>query len=617
MRVVLLFIAFMLGCTCFAPTHVQAREALSYKHFSAIPVLDNGRIKPLESIARTHLETLYGNDHINGQPAIAWLAQTLFDPATAAENAVFKITQTDLKTRLDLDQTQKFFTLKQLDSGIRKTRDLVIDLLQSDPKKLTKEQTALIQLHENVVTYGLLLRSFSPLLPLNLETPQPGNENPTTYLSLRPQLPEMEEQLKRIIAQKGEDIQTYNADEKRIAQLAFHLNQMQQAGADNNTLQIIPSAWGGDQDNQTWLSPWALLEHGNGSPQTNELLTLWQNAANAYRDQNLNAWETYTRQIQDKTIALSNTPIKPARLSIENLYHNVHPYAWVMGLYGFGIFALAVLPVICAPRFRTKITGLAQSCIAAGIIMQTAAIGARIYILERPPVGTLYESVLFVSLISAIIGMIAAYQTKDKLFSGIGSAIALALLLLAPVMLDNKDSLGVLTAVLNTNFWLATHVICITIGYGVCVLSAGMAHAFLAFKSRKTAPENTERLYAYTHKTALAALLFTAVGTALGGIWADQSWGRFWGWDPKENGALLIVLWLIWAQHGRIAGKLPPIPYVAACAFLTIIVALAWFGVNLLSVGLHSYGFTTGLAAGLAAFCALETLIIGGLTLAA
>ena len=112
---------------------------------------------------------------------------------------------------------------------------------------------------------------------------------------------------------------------------------------------------------------------------------------------------------------------------------------------------------------------------------------------------------------------------------------------------------------------------------------------------------------------ALIALLFTSVGTILGGIWADQSWGRFWGWDPKENGALLIVLWLIWVLHAQISGHVNRLNAVALLAALSMIVAIAWFGVNLLSVGLHSYGFITGVAAGLAAFLALESCIIAGL----
>ena len=112
---------------------------------------------------------------------------------------------------------------------------------------------------------------------------------------------------------------------------------------------------------------------------------------------------------------------------------------------------------------------------------------------------------------------------------------------------------------------------------------------------------------------AICALLFTSVGTLLGGIWADQSWGRFWGWDPKENGALLIVLWLIWVLHGRLSGHFKLRGFATALALTNIMVALTWFGVNLLGVGLHSYGFISGIAYGLGGFIIAQITVVAGL----
>ena len=108
----------------------------------------------------------------------------------------------------------------------------------------------------------------------------------------------------------------------------------------------------------------------------------------------------------------------------------------------------------------------------------------------------------------------------------------------------------------------------------------------------------------------LFALFFTLFGTILGGIWADQSWGRFWGWDPKENGAMLIVLSLLVLIHGRIAGSFSAFTIACGLVLTNIVVALAWFGVNLLNVGLHSYGFTEGVALNLAIFCLIEVLVV-------
>ena len=260
--------------------------------------------------------------------------------------------------------------------------------------------------------------------------------------------------------------------------------------------------------------------------------------------------------------------------------------------------------------FLTQYKTAGFIALLAALTAQTFGIGARIYILDRPPVGTLYESVLFVSLTCAALAAIAYATTRKPLMPITGQIAALGLLAVAPTMLQNNDSLELLVAVLNTNFWLATHVLCITAGYGVCILAACMAHTYMLIRLKNPSHESLSQLFQSIHKISLIALLLTSVGTVLGGIWADQSWGRFWGWDPKENGALLIVLWLIWIQHGRQSGSIRPLSYVAGMAALNIIVALAWFGVNLLGVGLHSYGFTSGIAEGLALFCTAEILII-------
>jgi hypothetical protein len=91
------------------------------------------------------------------------------------------------------------------------------------------------------------------------------------------------------------------------------------------------------------------------------------------------------------------------------------------------------------------------------------------------------------------------------------------------------------------------------------------------------------------------ATMLSFIGTVLGGIWADQSWGRFWGWDPKENGAVLVVLWNALILHARWAGLVKP-PGIAVLAILgNVVTTWSWFGTNMLGVGLHSYGFSNEL----------------------
>jgi ABC-type transport system involved in cytochrome c biogenesis permease subunit len=249
--------------------------------------------------------------------------------------------------------------------------------------------------------------------------------------------------------------------------------------------------------------------------------------------------------------------------------------------------------------------------IAIGAAIHMLAIAARIYVLGRPPVSTLYESVIFVGLIVVMLSLLFEGRSRNGLGLIIGGSIGAILHFIGLNYADNGTTMQVLMPVLNTNFWLATHVLTISIGYGVCLFTGVLAHLYLLQKWRG---KEASSLMRSSMAFGLIALLFTVTGTILGGIWADQSWGRFWGWDPKENGAMLICLWLILILHGRVAGILKPMAFIIGMAFLPCVVAVAWFGVNLLSVGLHSYGFTQGIALNLAAFIILETVIIAGLS---
>jgi ABC-type transport system involved in cytochrome c biogenesis permease subunit len=173
--------------------------------------------------------------------------------------------------------------------------------------------------------------------------------------------------------------------------------------------------------------------------------------------------------------------------------------------------------------------------------------------------------------------------------------------------------MGMLVAVLDSNFWLATHVVTITIGYGAAMVAALVGHILLLqLIARPQARDQADSLISTARGTAVTALFFTTLGTILGGIWADQSWGRFWGWDPKENGALLIILWLLFVLHGRLAGLLSRAAYASTLGLTSVTVVMAWFGVNLLSVGLHNYGFSQKNLIWISALTVLELIFATG-----
>lgn len=571
---------------CLLSIPAFGQETLDYGYFEQLPILDNGRIKPLGAFAKIRMKD-FKDTHQN---ANAWLAETLFNPSEAIENKIIAIKDKELKERLGLSPDENLFNISQLEDGLIATREDIAALLSSDQKDLTPQHTLLLKTHENVLTYSELLRSFSMLLPL---------EGDTTFRDLLPKEKQITSELKSIIAQKGEDINAYTEEEQETALTGFQLQQIRNGGMQNDDLKIIPTRI---NEKLEWIAPWQIINEGKGSPQTTELIELWQKAAIAHRTQDGQKWNETTLKIYEKTHNISAQKINPNRLKIELIYQSIKPYHLAMSFYAIGIILLFI-----------RRNNAAFIALIIALSSHVFGIASRIYILERPPVGTLYESVLFVSLICGLIAAISYIANRKPLTPLAGQIAALLLLAIAPILLKDNDSLELLVAVLNTNFWLATHVLCITAGYGVCILAAFLAHTYLIARLKNAAQKTLTPLSQSIYKISLIALLLTAVGTVLGGVWADQSWGRFWGWDPKENGALLIVLWLIWVQHGRISGNIRPLGYIAGIAALNIIVALAWFGVNLLGVGLHSYGFTSGIAAGLATFCIAETIIILGL----
>ncbi len=565
-----------------------AAQDFDYDTFKALPVLHDGRVKPLDSFARHYLQTFSAKERFEGRPAIHWLARTLFDPGNAADDKVFLIRN---PRALSLSDDKTTLSYVELSAALADKQDTIRALMQRDPKEWNKDQQALLQYQEYALIYGQLLRSLTSLLPLNIAPPKALGIQGQTFSDLSAHADAIEKQVKRIVARKGDDPEKYSAEEKDIVTFAYQLTLLGNASEQNGLLAVLPT---GD----AWLSPWMAAKN-------NPALATWKDLATAWHADDAGKWDAAAQAIGAQSI----TP----RLSAEVIYNELHPLGLAMILY-LAAFLSASLHAIFTKIFLRR---AAFSLVWTGIVSNALAIALRVFILERPPVGTLYESIIFVALIAALGGLI--FSRKGRETRGImAAALAGGILLFIAEAFATDDTMRMLVAVLNTNFWLATHVLCITIGYGWCILTALFAHFYLIGRaSGRLAVAQHVALTQTTKSLALIALLFTTIGTILGGIWADQSWGRFWGWDPKENGALLIVLWLAWCLHGAIAGQLKSLTFMISLAALNIIVALAWFGVNLLGTGLHSYGFIDGVAAALFTFCAIELLLIGGLGYAA
>lgn len=279
------------------------------------------------------------------------------------------------------------------------------------------------------------------------------------------------------------------------------------------------------------------------------------------------------------------------RVRIENFVNFIDPFFAGLLLYGASIvfFVFALLRQKGCSTFGTVFLGVAA-------VVHIAAIIARVYIQQRPPVTNFYSSVVFTGAIIAAVGW-TIYLRRGTVSAAVSAALGgLLSLLVAVNMPYSGDTMGMMRAVLNSNFWLSTHVMTIMLGYCGVFLAGFMASVRLVSNafSRGNFGAETAKTANTVYAILCISLVFTFMGTMLGGIWADMSWGRFWGWDPKENGALMIVLWIAATMHCRLLRVVNDRFFLALSALGNIVVAWAWFGVNLLGVGLHSYGFIDG-----------------------
>jgi len=249
--------------------------------------------------------------------------------------------------------------------------------------------------------------------------------------------------------------------------------------------------------------------------------------------------------------------------------------------------------------------------VAFGI--HTAGLLYRMVLEGRPPVTNLYSSAIFIGWGAAVLGLLLERFHRSGLGIATASGVGFTTLIIAHNLSIGGDTMEMMRAVLDSNFWLATHVVAITIGYSATFVAGflGILYILRGVLTRSLSESAAKAAGNLIYGVICFATLFSFVGTILGGIWADQSWGRFWGWDPKENGALIIVLWCAVMLHARWGRLVRDRGLAAMAVFGNIVTSYSWFGVNLLGVGLHSYGFTESGFWWLMGFVASQVLIIG------
>jgi cytochrome c-type biogenesis protein CcsB len=270
---------------------------------------------------------------------------------------------------------------------------------------------------------------------------------------------------------------------------------------------------------------------------------------------------------------------------------------------------LAFLSLLFWPRTLVR---SAFYLLALAFVVHTVGLVSRMVLQGRPPVTNLYSSAIFVGWAAVLLGIVLERFYRNGIGTMVASAIGFVTLIIAHHLAASGDTLEMMRAVLDSNFWLATHVVCITIGYSSTFLSGFLAILYLVRRvvDRRWNETHATEMERMVYGIVCFSLLFSFIGTILGGIWADQSWGRFWGWDPKENGALMIVLWNAFILHARV-GKLAGQRAVMIMAvFGNVVTAFSWFGVNMLGIGLHSYGFMEKAFVWLVIFAVSQLLVM-------
>jgi len=606
--------AILFALALLGANPAQAQDIpLDYKYFSQIPVLHEGRIKPLDTFARSNLEIFYGKDALPDMSAIQWLAEMMFTPARGYTREVLNIPNPKVVDALGLERRKsRRYSYREVTTGIATHYKTWKDLFTKAPQDLALAQKQLLELYNKVQAFADISRSFSLVFP-DFEIPegllaQSLNIDPGTslsYLQLRQHHEKINALSKNLLEKKN--AQGLGTEDEKTTKI---LRGIIQISRDQNSriLQIIPPQWGNGRDDQQelWYAPWNITAQGQGSPASAAFLSRWQELIAAYRAGDIQTWQRLTQEIHSASLNMANTQASPTMLRTELYFNNWKPFHISLGFYLAGLLCTAA-GLMAWPKGLQR---LAFALVLAGLAVHATGIGTRMMIMERPPVTNLYESIIFVSLIAVAFGLILERRLKNFLGLIVAATIGTLLHFLGLKFDADGDTMGMLVAVLDTNFWLATHVVTITIGYGCCLVAGVLGHVYLIRRLIRPQDKDTlTHLYKNMLGATLVALFFTTLGTILGGIWADQSWGRFWGWDPKENGALLITLWLIWLLHGKISGKVRELGYALGMVCTNIIVAMAWFGVNILSVGLHSYGFTQNASLLFFVFCAGELLL--------
>jgi ABC-type transport system involved in cytochrome c biogenesis permease subunit len=567
--------------------------------FGRLPVLMNGRIQPFDSVARNSLLQIRstGDVPLEEVPAwkfwhhpkklksTEWLLEVFFKPEVADTRPIFLIHHPDLISELKLGDKGveksglRYYTFAELEPVLNEISTQARAASAVEDAQRTTYQKQVLKLANAVMLYHRLKNSLQPEGAHNFEQTVADFEAslPAGIAAARAR-------------QAGE-----KADETALRKLVFATQQFNNM-ADLAAPLAVPPADPSDRDG--WQNVGASLLDSIRTGTIHPAVGFFARMATAYRHEDAPA---FNRAVADYRQWLSPDFAREVGKGRAEYYFNqiqAFLHATIIYIAAFVLAGGALLTFGLAPGLSESLRRSAFYLIALALVVHTFGLVFRMMLEGRPPVTNLYSSAIFIGWGACVLGLVLERVYRIGLGSAVAGLAGFVTLLIAHNLALGGDTMEMLRAVLDTNFWLATHVVVVTLGYASTFVAGTLAMTYVilgVFTPLLTT--NTGRstlgkaLAQMVYAIVCFATLFSFVGTVLGGIWADQSWGRFWGWDPKENGALMIVIWNALILHARWGGLVKERGLMNLAIFGNIVTAFSWFGVNMLGIGLHSYGF--------------------------
>jgi cytochrome c-type biogenesis protein CcsB len=481
-----------------------------------LPILNNGRYKPLDTFAGETMKTITGRWRFNKNDHVAMLVSLLAFPEWTHETMI-RIDYLPAKIELDLDQSRNHYSFNELAGNAG---------LQQAFERIGEKQRRNIKLDR------------------------------------------LESELGSI----------------------FHQLSLFQEVMNGNELTIVPPPPGADEE-----AAWHTISQADGYSQETlgAMRETYSRLITSVRQANASAFEQASLQLRTQMAQL-NPQIYPQIKEMEREIHYNHfrPFlkSWILYLIAFLLFLFSF-----GLERKTALYWSSFAIFVLGFALNTYGLLLRSLISGRPPVSNMYESVVFVGWGIIAFALIFELVYRERWFVTIASALGVCMLVLAD-LLPFDPNIEPLVPVLRSNYWLLIHVLTITLSYSAFALAMGLAHVNLGiYFYLPHRRDLLAQMSLFLYRMLQVGVVFLFAGTVLGGVWAAESWGRFWGWDPKETWALISLLGYIAILHARHTGWLRDFG-VAVCSVLGFwLILMTWYGVNfILATGLHSYGFGSG-----------------------